>query len=54
MTEVIQEQPEDASCAEILRALAFQNMVDRGLADSREGRVISNEEMGHRMEEWRN
>lgn len=53
MTEVIQEQPEDASYEEILRALAFENMVERGLADSREGRMVSNEEMRHRMEEWR-
>ena len=53
MTEVIQEQPEDASYEEILRALAFENMVECGLADSRDGRVVSNEEMRHRMEEWR-
>ena len=53
MTEIIQEQPEDASYEEILRELAFHNMVERGLADSREGRVLSNEEMHRRMEEWR-
>jgi len=27
--------------------------VERGLADSREGHVISNEEMSRRMDEWR-
>jgi len=53
MTEIIQEQPEDATYEEILRELAFHKMVERGLADSREGRVISNEEMSRRMEEWR-
>ncbi|MEF8794146.1 MAG: hypothetical protein V5A50_10760 [Thiohalorhabdus sp.] len=53
MTEVIQEQPEDATYEEILRELAFHKMVERGLADSREGRVISNEEMSRRMDEWR-
>jgi predicted transcriptional regulator len=53
MTEIIQEQPEDATYEEILRELAFHKMVERGLADSREGRVISNEEMGRRMDEWR-
>ncbi|MEF8794149.1 hypothetical protein [Thiohalorhabdus sp.] len=53
MTEVIQEQPEDATYEEILRELAFHKMVERGLADSREGRVISNEEMSRPMDEWR-
>jgi predicted transcriptional regulator len=28
-------------------------MVDRGLSDAREGRVISNEEMGERIQQWR-
>lgn len=53
ITEVIQEQAEDASYEEILRALAFENMAERGLADSRDGRVVSSEEIRHRMEEWR-
>ena len=53
MTEIIQEQPEDATYEEILRELAFNNILERGLTDSREGRVISKEEMGRRMEEWR-
>ncbi len=51
--KIIQEQPEDGTYEEILREQAFQKMVERGLADSREGRVISNEEMSRRMEEWR-
>lgn len=45
MTEAIQNQPEDASYEEILRELAFEKMIARGLNDSREGRTISNEEM---------
>lgn len=53
MTEIIQEQPEDATYEEILRELAFHKMVERGLADSREGHVVSNEEMSRRMDEWR-
>ena len=53
MSEIIQEQPEDATYEEILRELAFHKMVERGLADSREGRVISNDEMSRRMDEWR-
>lgn len=53
MKEVIQSQPDDASYEEIMRELAFERMVTRGLEDSREGRVISNEEMGNRINSWR-
>jgi len=52
MTEVIQNQPEDASYEEILRELAFEKMIARGLNDSREGRTISNEEMKRRVSAW--
>lgn len=52
MAEVIQSQPEDASYEEIMRELAFERMIERGLEDSREGRVISNEEMGRRIRTW--
>jgi predicted transcriptional regulator len=52
MTEIIQEQPEDATYEEIMRELAFEHMVERGLADSRTGRVISNEEMARRIRTW--
>ena len=38
MTEVIQDQPEDASYEEILRELSFEKMIERGLEDSRDGR----------------
>ncbi len=52
MAEVIQSQPDDASYEEIMRELAFERMVDRGLEDSREGRTITNEEMEHRIRTW--
>lgn len=52
MTEVIQSQPEDASYEEIMRELAFERMVERGLEDSRSGLVISNEETGKRIRTW--
>ena len=52
MTEVIQSQPEDATYEEIMRELAFERMVARGLEDSRAGRVVSNEEMERRMHTW--
>jgi hypothetical protein len=53
MKAVIEAQPDDATYDEILRELALGRMVDRGLADSREGRAISNEEMGERVRQWR-
>jgi predicted transcriptional regulator len=53
MTEVIEAQPDDATYEEIMRELAFERMVARGLEDSRQGRVMSNEEMERRMREWR-
>ena len=52
MAEIIQEQPEDATYGEIMRELAFERMIERGLADSRTGRVISNEEMARRIRSW--
>jgi predicted transcriptional regulator len=52
MTELIQSQPEDATYEEIMRELAFEKMIDRGLADSRGGRVISNEDMDRRIRTW--
>ncbi|MEW5766154.1 MAG: hypothetical protein AB1797_00805 [bacterium] len=52
MTKIIQEQPEDVSYEEIMRELAFERMVERGLEDSRKGRIISNEEMEQRLRSW--
>lgn len=52
MTEIIQSQPEDATYEEIMRELAFERMVQRGLKDSRSGRVVSNEEMERRIRVW--
>ena len=50
MAEIIQEQLEDVTYEEIMRELASERMVERGLADSRTGRVISNEEMARQIE----
>lgn len=52
MTEVILSQPEDATYEEIMRELAFERMVARGLEDSRHGRVVSNDEMQQRIRTW--
>ena len=53
MSDVIQAQPDDATYEEIMRELAFERMVARGLEDSRAGRVVSNEEMERRIRTWR-
>ena len=42
VSEIVQAQPDDSSFDEILRELAFSRMVERGLADSRQGRIIFN------------
>ncbi len=52
MKKIIESQPENASYNDILRELAFVNMVERGIEDAREGRVISDEEMKRRMHSW--
>jgi predicted transcriptional regulator len=52
MAEVIQSLPEDATYEEIMRELAFERMVARGLEDFRQGRVVSNDEMERRIRAW--
>ena len=50
--QILESQPDDSTYDEILRELAFKRMIDRGLMDVKEGRVISNEEMSKRIESW--
>jgi hypothetical protein len=52
MFEVINNQPLDASYDEILRELAFERMVNRGLEDSRQNKTLSNEEIEQRIQSW--
>ena len=52
MIKIIQEQPDDSSFDEIIRELAFSNMIDRGLSDSDKGNVIPHEDMGKRIASW--
>jgi len=52
MRKIIEEQPEDSSYDEILRELAFAQMIERGLVDSESGHIISNEEMQRRIRSW--
>lgn len=52
INRIIQEQPDDSSYDEILREIAFNRVVERGLADSDSNRTISNKEMKHRIKTW--
>ncbi len=52
LTKLIQSQPDDSSEVDIVRELAFDVMVRRGLADADANRTISNEEMGRRIRSW--
>jgi hypothetical protein len=52
ITEIIKRQPDDSSYDEIVRELAFDLMVQRGLKDSDERRTIPNEEMERRIKTW--
>ena len=49
---LLESQPDDSSAEDLVRELAFHLMVQRGLADSDAGRVVSNEEMGRRIRSW--
>jgi len=52
ITELVKQQPDDSSYDEIIRVLAFDLMVQRGLKDSGEGRTITKEEMHRRIKTW--
>ncbi len=52
IAEILKRQPDDSSYDEIVRELAFDLMVQRGLQDSDERRTVSNEEMAHRIKAW--
>jgi hypothetical protein len=49
IAEIIKRQPDDSSYDDIVRELAFDLMVQRGLKDSDERRTISNKEMERRI-----
>ena len=49
LTKLIQSQPEDSSEDDIVRDLAFDVMIRRGLADADAKRTLSNEEMDRRI-----
>lgn len=52
MLEILHDQPDDSSYEELLRELAFEQMVERGFDDADHERTISNEEMERRISSW--
>ena len=50
--KIVDSLPEDTSYDEILKELAFNKMIQKGLKDSKEGKVISNKEMKKRIKSW--
>lgn len=52
LQQLLAAQPADASREELIRELAFELMIQRGIADADAGRTISNEEMQHRIRMW--
>ena len=52
ISEIIRRQPDNSTYDDIVRELAFDLMVQRGLSDSDERRTIPNEEMERRIKTW--
>ncbi|WP_141052384.1 hypothetical protein [Aliarcobacter cryaerophilus] len=50
--KIVDSLPEDTSYDEILKELAFNKMIQKGLKDSKEGKVISNKEMKKIIQSW--
>lgn len=50
--KIVDSLPEDSSYDEILKELAFHKMIEKGLKDSKENKVISNENMKKRISIW--
>ncbi|CAI6148753.1 MAG: hypothetical protein SPLUMA1_SPLUMAMAG1_00719 [uncultured Sulfurimonas sp.] len=49
---IIDSLPIDTSYDEIIKELAFDRMIKKGLEDSKDSKTISNQEMEHRIKQW--
>ncbi|MBI4556256.1 MAG: hypothetical protein HY706_01615 [Candidatus Hydrogenedentes bacterium] len=52
IAEIVNALPDDSSYDEILRELAFDRMIERGLADVETGRTVSHEEVKKQVRSW--
>ena len=50
---VVEVQPDDSSYEETMRAVLFDRMVARGMADVRANRVIDDNQIVGRIAQWR-
>ena len=50
--KTLDEMPDDVSFEEIIKELAFKRMVERGLEDSLNDRVISQEQLEKQIALW--
>ena len=50
--KTLDEMPDDVSVEEIIKELAFKRMVERGLEDSLNNRVISQEQLEKQIASW--
>jgi len=49
---IINSLPTDSTYDEIIKELAFDRMIKKGLKDSKDGKTISNKEMEHKIKQW--
>ena len=50
--KILNNMPDDSTYDEILKELAFNRMIERGLEDSKFNRTISNEQMKQKIAQW--
>jgi len=50
--KIINSLPTDTTYDEIIKELAFDRMIKKGLEDSKNGKTISSKEMEHRIKQW--
>ncbi len=54
LRSILDSLPEDATYEELLRELAFEAMIERGLEDVRHGHTITDSELKERLRTWQN
>lgn len=52
MVDIIARQPDDSTYEELLRQLAYDRMVQRGLEDSKAGRTVTDNEVKRKIDAW--
>jgi hypothetical protein len=52
LTKIIENQPDNSSEETIVRELAFDVMIRKGLADADAKHTLSNDEMARRIRTW--